>query len=133
MLVGLAYRLGRGALGLFATAARGDGALLAEVLVLRQENAVLRRQVARVRYEPADRVWFAALSALIPRARWAEVFPVTPATLLSWHRRLVAGKYTPARRVPGRPSTRPAVTALILRMARDNPRWGHERIAEPRS
>ena len=59
-----------------------DRALLAEVLVLRQENAVLRRQIARVRYEPADRAWFAALSALIPRARWAEIFPVTPATLL---------------------------------------------------
>jgi transposase InsO family protein len=81
-----------------------------------------------VRYEPADRAWFAALSGLIPRARWAEVFAVTPATLLSWHRRLVAGKYTPARRRPGRPSTRPALKVLILRMARDNPRWGHERI-----
>jgi transposase len=111
-----------------ALAARGDAVLLAEILVLRQQNVVLRRQVARVRYEPADRAWFAALSGLIPRARWAEVFAVTPATLLSWHRRLVAGKYTPARRRPGRPSTRPALKVLILRMARDNPRWGHERI-----
>jgi hypothetical protein len=56
---------------------------MAELLVLRQENAVLRRQVARVRYEPADRAWFAALSGLIPRVRWAELFPVTPATLLA--------------------------------------------------
>jgi transposase InsO family protein len=110
------------------TVARGDGALLAEVLALRHENAVLRRQVTRVRYEPSDRAWFATLSALIPRARWGEVFPVTPATLLSWHRRLAAGKYTRARRKPGRPSTKPAVKALIIRMARDNPRWGHERI-----
>src|SRR5260221_6917788 len=113
----MAYRLGRRVLGVLGTVARSDGALMAEVLALRHENAVLRRQVARVRYEPADRAWFAALSALVPRVRWAEVFPVTPATLLSWHRRLVAGKYTPARRPPGRPSTRPADRALILRMS----------------
>ena len=56
------------------------------------------------------------------------MFTVTPATLLTWHRRLVAGKYTFARRTPGRPSTRPAVKALILTMARDNPSWGHRRI-----
>jgi len=128
VLIGIAYRLGRRALGLLSTAARSDRALFAEVLVLRHENVVLRRQIARVRYEPADRAWFATLSALIPRERWAQVFPITPTTLLSWHRRLVARKYTPARRPPGRPSTRAAVKALILRMAQDNPRWGHERI-----
>jgi hypothetical protein len=50
----------------------------AEVLALRHENAVLRRQIARVRYEPADRVWLAALSRLIPRERWRQVFAVTP-------------------------------------------------------
>jgi putative transposase len=55
--------------------------------------AVLRRQLTRpVRYEPADRVWFAALSSLIPRLRWAQVFPVTPAALLAWHRGLIAKK-----------------------------------------
>jgi hypothetical protein len=77
----------------------------AELLVLRHENAVLRRQVSRVRYQPADRLWHAALSRLIPRPRWGEVFPVTPATLLAWHRRLVARKWDYAsRRVPdGRP------------------------------
>ena len=128
VLIGWAHRLGRRAVGLLATASRGDGALLAELLVLRQENAVLRRQVARERYEPADRAWFAALARLIPRARWAEVFPVTPATLPSWHRRLAAGKYTTTRRPPGRPPTAAAVRALILRMARDNPGRGHEWI-----
>ena len=101
---------------------------MAEVLVLRQENVVLRRQVARVRYEPGDRAWPAALSVLLPRARWADVFPVAPATLLAWHRRLVAGRYTTTRRPPGRPPTAAAVKALILRMAEENPRWGHERI-----
>jgi hypothetical protein len=56
-----------------------------------------------VRYEPADRTWFAALTRFIPRRRWAEVFPVTPATLLAWHRRLAARKYdTSKQRRPGR-------------------------------
>ena len=74
--------------------------------MLRHENAVLRRQVGRVRYQPGDRLWLAALSRLVPRHRWGEVFAVTPATLLAWHRRLVARKwdYT-SRRRPGRPST----------------------------
>jgi hypothetical protein len=61
----------------------------AEVLALRHENAVLRRQIARVRYEPADRIWLAALSRLVPRERWRQVFAVTPTTLLRWHRELV--------------------------------------------
>ncbi len=55
----------------------------AEVMALRHENAVLRRQIARVRYEPADRIWLAALSQLIPRDRWRQVFAVTPTTLLA--------------------------------------------------
>ena len=101
----------------------------AELLVLRYENAVLRRQVPRVRYEPADRVWFAALSQLIPRRRWAEVFAMTPATLLAWHRRLVAKKWDYSKhRRPGRPPTAAAVRALVLQMAKDNPLWGHRRI-----
>src|SRR5260370_28877813 len=61
VLFGLACRLGRGVLGVLGVVARSDGALMAEVLALRHENAVLRREVARVRYEPAGRAWFAAL------------------------------------------------------------------------
>jgi len=76
---------------------RGDRAKDADLLALRHENAVLRRHVGRVRYEPADRVWFAALAGLIPRTRWTEVFPVTPATLLAWHRKLAAKKYDTCR------------------------------------
>jgi hypothetical protein len=103
------YQLLRWMLGLSAVLMRRDlskDAELAELLVLRHENAVLRRQVARVRYRPLDRVWLAALSRLVPRHRWAEVFPVTPATILAWHRRLVSRKwdYT-APRQPGRPPT----------------------------
>ena len=77
----------------------------AGLLVLRHENAVLRRQIGTVRYQPGDRLWLAALSRQIPRHRWGEVFAVTPATLLAWHRRLVAGTWDYAsRRPPGRPS-----------------------------
>jgi putative transposase len=82
-----------------------------------------------VHYRPVDRVWLAALSRLLPRHRWTEVFPVTPATLLAWHRRLVARKwdYT-ARRQPGRPPTTAAIKKLVIRMAAENPTWGHRRV-----
>ena len=86
-------------LGLAVLVFRDDLAKDAELLVLRHENAVLRRHVSRARYEPADRAWFAALVRLVPRRRWAEVFPVTPATLLVWHRRLAAKKYDTSRPV----------------------------------
>src|SRR3989440_12480475 len=78
----------------------------AELLVLRHENAVLRRQIGRVRYQPGDRLWLAALSRLVPRRRRDEVFAVTPAPLLVWHRRLVGckgGYPSPPR--PGPPSS----------------------------
>src|SRR5258708_22293548 len=101
----------------------------AELLVLRHENAVLRRQISRVCYQPGDRLWLAALSRLIPRRRWSEVVAVTPATLLAWHRRLVARKwdYT-GRRRRGRPATAAAIRRLVIRMATDNPTWGHRRV-----
>ncbi len=84
---------------------RGDRANNAELLALRHENAILRRNAGRVRYDSVDRAWFAVLTRFIPRRRWAEVFPVTPATLLAWHRRLTARKYdTSKRRKPGRRS-----------------------------
>jgi transposase len=101
----------------------------AELLVLRHENAVLRRQISRVRYQPADRLWLSALSRLIPRRRWGEVFAVTPATLLAWHRRLAARKWDYTnRRPPGRPPTAAAIRKLVIRMATDNPAWGHRRV-----
>ena len=99
------------------------------MLVLRHENAVLRRHVGRVRYGPADRVWFAALAWLIPRRRWAEIFPVTPATLLAWHRRLAASKYDISNsRKPGRPPAAPGIARLVVRLSKENPLWGHRRI-----
>ena len=78
--------------------------------MLRHEYAVLRCQIGRVRYQSGDRPWLAALSRLVPRHRWGEVFAVTPATLLAWHRWLVPRKwdYT-SRRRPGRPSTKASI------------------------
>ena len=97
------YLLVRRVLGLVVLVLRTNLAKDAELLVLRHENAVVRRHGRRVRYEPADRVWLAALARLIPPNRWAEAFPMTPATLLAWHRRLAAKKYdTSKRRKPGR-------------------------------
>jgi transposase len=129
VLLKIVYLLICRMLDLAALVFRGGRAKDAELLVLRQENAVLRRHVGRVRYEPADRVWLAALARLIPRRRWIEVFPVTPATLLAWHRKLAARKYeTSKRRTPGRPPTGPGVARLVLRLAAQNPMWGHRRI-----
>jgi len=89
----------------------------AELLVLRHENAVLRGQIGRVRYQPGDRLWLAALSRLIPRRRWGEVFAVTPATLLAWHRRLVTRKWGYTSLCGSR--TRPPVLTLAsMRPAR---------------
>ncbi|GAA2400499.1 hypothetical protein GCM10010191_04580 [Actinomadura vinacea] len=98
--------------------------------MLRHENQELRRQVpSRPQRDHLDRLWSAALSRLVHRRRWAEVFPVTPATILRWHRHLVAQKWTYTdRRRPGRPPTGISIKMLILRMARANPTWGHRRI-----
>jgi transposase len=129
VLLKIAYLLTCRVLGLAVLVFRSDLAKDAELLVLRHENAVLRRHAGRIRYEPADRAWFTALARLIQRRRWAEVFPVTPATLLAWHRRLAAKKYdTSKRRKPGRPPTIPSIARLVVRLAKENPLWGHRRI-----
>ena len=82
MLLKIVYLLVRRILGLAVLVLRKDLAKDAELLALRHENAVPRRHAGRIWYEPADRVWFAALARLLPRRRWTEIFPVTPATLL---------------------------------------------------
>lgn len=130
MFAGLLYKMTRKLISLPSALLCSDAAKDAELLVLRHENAVLRRQLTRpVSYEPADRFWFAALSGLIPRLRWREVFPVTPGTQLGWHRRLIAAKWDySARRRTGRPPTSAVIKSLVLRLAAENPRWGHRRI-----
>jgi transposase len=129
VIISAVYLLVRCLLSCLTVLTRHQVSKDAELLVLRHENTVLRRQVGRVRYEPGDRLWLAALSRLVPRRRRAEVFAVTPATLLAWHRRLVTRKwdYT-SRRRPGRPSTAAAIRKLVIRIAAENPAWGHRRV-----
>jgi putative transposase len=128
MLLKIVYLLTCRVLGLAVLAFRGDRAKDAELLVLRHENAVLRRNAGRVRYEPGDRVWFAALARLLPRRGWTDVFPVTPATLLAWHRKLAGSKYdTRKRRKPGRPPTALGIARMVVRLARKSA-VGHRRI-----
>jgi putative transposase len=121
--------LARGLLGCLMMWARREASKDAELLVLRHENVVLRRQIRRVCYQPGDRLWLAALSRLIPQRRWGEVFAVTAATLLAGHRRLVTRNwdYTSGQR-PGRPPAPAAIRTLVIRIARDNPTWGHRRV-----
>jgi putative transposase len=115
VLLKIVYSLMCWVLRLAVLVFRGDLAKDTELLVLRHENAVQRQHVGRVGYESADRAWLAALVRLVPRRRWAEGFPVTPATLLAWHRRLAAEMSdTSKRRRPGRPPTSPGIARLIV-------------------
>jgi putative transposase len=130
VIVSLLYKVTRKLLSVPSVVLRSETAKDAELLVLRHENAILRRQLTGpVRYEPADRFWFAALSGLVDRRHWPKIFPVTPGTLLAWHRRFIVRKwdYTAHRRT-GRPPTRAAIKKLVVRLARNNPRWGHRPI-----
>jgi len=106
---------------------RSDSANQVELLALHHQVTVLRRQVRRPTYQPADRAILAALSRLVPRASWG-CFSVTPETLLSWHRRLVSRRWTYPHRRPGRPSVDEEATALVVQLAGENPRWGYRRI-----
>ena len=129
MLLKIVYLLTCRVLGLAVLVFRSALAKDAELLVLRHENAVLRRHAGRARYEPADWAWFAALARLVPRRRWAEVFPVTPATLLAWHRRLAAKKYDTSKAAQARaPADGPGYRRPVVRLAKENPLWGHRRI-----
>jgi putative transposase len=99
-----------------------------EVVVLRHQLNVLKRQAGRPRLRRRDRLFMAALSRVLPRARWSS-FLVSPQKLLRWHRELVRRKWTFRRRSRGgRPPISEDVRDLILQMGRENPRWGCIRI-----
>jgi transposase InsO family protein len=106
---------------------RCDSSKELEILVLRHELAILRRQTWRPRFTPSDRFLLTALSRVLPRRSW-HVMLVTPETLLRWHRRLVARRWTYPHRPPGRPPIEEAVRELILQLARENSSWGYVRI-----
>ena len=127
MALSLLYRLFRRALEavpvLWSDAAAKD----AEILVLRHQLAVLRRQVARPRLTWSDRALISMLASLVPRERWGS-FLITPQTILGWHRSLVRKRWTYPPRRPGRPGLAPESMELIWRLAKENPRWGYLRI-----
>jgi putative transposase len=127
VLTKLAYLTLCRSIQLLALLARGDAAKDLELLVLRHQLAVLRRQTPRPRLEPADRALLTAVSRVLPRSCWS-CFLVTPETLLRWHRRLVAGAWTSPHRQTGRPPLDRDVQQLIVCLANENPRWGYQRI-----
>jgi hypothetical protein len=114
-------------LELFVLRLRSERAKEIEILVLRHQLQLLERQVARPELLPADRALLAAFSRVLARPAWS-VFVVTPATLLRWHREVVARRWTYPRRRVGRPRTPAEVRELVLRLAQENPSWGYRRI-----
>ena len=128
MTVRLLYLILRHLLAWLGLLARSSRSKNAEILVLRHEVAVLRRQVRRPRLSWADRAVFAALTQLLSRAGRLHRI-VTPATVLRWHRDLVARRWTQSRRRrSGGRSTALALRQLVLRLAAENPTWGYRRI-----
>jgi transposase InsO family protein len=126
VVVSLLYLLFRRVLAVASLRLRSREFKELEIVVLRHELAVLRRQIPRPRLDEPDRVFLAAAGQLLGRA--TRSFFVRPDTLLGWHRQLVRKRWTYAGRRPGRPAVSKEIRELVLRLARENPRWGYERI-----
>src|SRR5207244_5054448 len=127
MIPTLVFLVVRRVLGLVGLGPKPDDQEV-EIAVLRHQLAVLHRQVARSGYAPTDRLVLATLARLLPRERWSA-FLVTPATLLRWHRELVRRRWTYSCEPRVRKGLDPALVELVLRLARENPRWGYLRIS----
>jgi len=127
VIISVLYLLGRRVLALGLLRFRTERSKDLEIVVLKHQLAILRRQVVHPHLTDADRIFLTAASRLLSRRRWS-VFFVRPETVLAWHRRLVARHWTYPRRGPGRPPIDPEVRALIVRLARENRSWGYLRI-----
>src|SRR6266487_2693961 len=127
MALSFLYLMARWLVGMLLGRLRSEHAKDVELAVLRHQLKVLRRQIERPEFQPADRALLAALSRALPRQRWS-IFLVTPDTILRWHRRLVTRKWTQPDHRCGRPPLADHVVTLILRLAGENPRWGYQRI-----
>jgi putative transposase len=127
MTLSFLYRAFCRILQLIRLVGSSDTDLAIEVVMLRHEVAVLRRQVHRPALETTDRAVLAGLARLLPSRRLVRFF-VQPATLLRWHRDLVTKRWTYPHARPGRPGIAKGTTALVLRLAKENPQWGYRRI-----
>src|SRR6266487_1129342 len=127
MALSFLYLMARRLVGVLFGLLRSEHAKDIQIAVLRHQLEVLRRQVKRPEFRPADRAVLAMLSSALPRRRW-WILLVTPDTLLRWHRRLVTRKWTQPDRRAGRPPLPDHLVALIVRLATENPRWGYQRI-----
>ena len=127
MLCSLAYLVVRRLFELIVICCRSSRSKELEILVLRHELSILHRQPRRPQLRETDRVFLAALSRALPRRAWSA-FSVSPRTLLRWHQRLVAPRWTYPHRRPGRPPVAREVEALVIRLARENTAWGYRPI-----
>ena len=128
MLVSFVYVVACRLFAFVLLLARSDRSKELEIVLLRHELSILRRQTRRPQLTARDRLVLATLSRVLPRLSW-YAFLVTPETLLRWHRRIIARRWTYPRRRPGRPPLDREVRQLILRLARENEQWGYVRIA----
>ena len=127
MALRLIYQMFSKLLGWIVLRTRSDTTKEIEILVLRHQLAVLQRRTPRPRMTWTDRALIAALTRLLPGRRRLGLL-VTPATILRWHRQLVARRWTTQPTRPGRPAIPAGVRALVVRLATENPTWGYRRI-----